>query len=105
MKERLDVLLVKRGLAESREKAKGAIMAGTVFVDGRRIDKPGAPAWGTDAEIEIKGESLPFVSRGGKLEAGQGLGSLSCQGRGKDSSRYWRINRRLHRLPAAERRG
>ncbi|NLJ69605.1 MAG: TlyA family RNA methyltransferase [Firmicutes bacterium] len=64
MKERLDVLLVKRGLAESREKAKGAIMAGTVFVDGRRIDKPGTGV-GTDAEIEIKGESLPFVSRGG----------------------------------------
>ena len=64
MKERLDVLLVKRGLAQSRERAKGAIMAGTVFVNGQRIDKPGTSV-PEDAEIEIKGETLPYVSRGG----------------------------------------
>ena len=64
MKERLDVLLVKRGLAQSRERAKGAIMAGTVFVNGQRVDKAGTSV-PHDAEIEITGEVLPFVSRGG----------------------------------------
>ncbi|HHV93801.1 MAG TPA: TlyA family RNA methyltransferase [Firmicutes bacterium] len=64
MKERLDVLLVKRGLFQSRERAKGAIMAGTVFVNGQRVDKPGMSI-PQDAEIEVRGEALPFVSRGG----------------------------------------
>lgn len=64
MKERLDVMLVKRNLIESREKAKAVIMAGTVFVDGQREDKAGA-MFGTDVSIEIRGNPLPFVSRGG----------------------------------------
>lgn len=68
MKERLDVLLVKRKLAESREKAKAVIMAGTVFVDGQREDKAGS-TFGEDVEIEVRGHVLPYVSRGGlKLE-------------------------------------
>lgn len=68
MKERLDVLLVKRGLMESREKAKAVIMAGCVFVDGQREDKAGS-MFGEAAAIEVKGNSLPYVSRGGlKLE-------------------------------------
>ena len=67
-KERLDILLVNRGLFESREKAKAAIMAGLIFMDTTRIDKAGTkiPA---DANIIVKGNTLPYVSRGGlKLE-------------------------------------
>ena len=69
-KERLDVLLVNRGLAPSREKAKALIMAGDVFVNGQREDKPGTTF--EEAKItslEVKGATLPYVSRGGlKLE-------------------------------------
>ena len=64
MKERLDVLLVKRNLAESREKAKAVIMAGNVFVDGQREDKAGS-AFDETKEIIIKGKTLKYVSRGG----------------------------------------
>lgn len=68
MKERLDVLLVKRNLAESREKAKAVIMSGNVFVDGQREDKAGS-TFAPDVQIEVKGHTLPYVSRGGlKLE-------------------------------------
>ncbi len=69
MKERLDVLLVKKGLAESREKAKVVIMAGNVFVNGQREDKAGTVFEEEKAQIEVKGVQLPYVSRGGlKLE-------------------------------------
>ena len=68
MKERLDVLLLNRNLAESREKAKAIIMSGNVFVDGQREDKAGS-AFPEDISIEIRGEKLKYVSRGGlKLE-------------------------------------
>lgn len=68
MKERLDVLLVKRNLAESREKAKAIIMSGNVFVEGQREDKAGS-MFSDEVQIEIKGHTLPYVSRGGlKLE-------------------------------------
>ncbi len=68
MKERLDVLLVKRNLASSREKAKAIIMSGNVFVDGQREDKAGT-AFSEEVQIEVKGHTLPYVSRGGlKLE-------------------------------------
>ena len=68
MKERLDVLLVSRGLAESREKAKTMIMEGVVFVNGQREDKAGA-SFAADAPIEVRGQTLRYVSRGGlKLE-------------------------------------
>lgn len=68
MKERLDVLLVKRNLAESREKAKAVIMSGSVFVDGQREDKAGT-SFPPEVSIEIRGHILPYVSRGGlKLE-------------------------------------
>ena len=67
-KERLDILLVDRGIITSRERAKTSIMAGKVFVDGRRVDKAGEKVPVT-ANIEYKGEKLPYVSRGGlKLE-------------------------------------
>lgn len=68
MKERLDVLLVKRNLVESREKAKAVIMSGNVFVEGQREDKAGT-TFSDEVQIEIKGHVLPYVSRGGlKLE-------------------------------------
>ena len=68
MKERLDVLLVQRGFAPSREKAKAMIMEGNVFVAGQREDKPGASFDG-EAKIEVRGNTLKYVSRGGlKLE-------------------------------------
>lgn len=63
-KERIDVLLVKKGLAASREKAKATVMTGIVFVGGRRVDKPGEE-FPEDVVIEMKGESSAFVSRGG----------------------------------------
>ena len=68
MKERLDVLLVKRNLVGSREKAKAVIMSGNVFVDGQREDKAGTMVK-EELPIEIKGKTLKYVSRGGlKLE-------------------------------------
>ena len=68
MKERLDVLLVNRGLASSREKAKTMIMEGNVFVNNNREDKAGA-TFPDDCKIEIHGKTLQYVSRGGlKLE-------------------------------------
>ena len=63
-KKRLDQLVFERGLTESRERAKTTIMAGQVFVNGQRSDKPGTPV-PEDAKIEIHGETMPFVSRGG----------------------------------------
>lgn len=67
-KERLDIILYNRGLFESREKAKAAIMAGLVYVNGERSDKPGLSC-NPESEIEIKGKPIPYVSRGGlKLE-------------------------------------
>ena len=67
-KERLDVLLVNRGLAPSREKAKTMIMAGDVFVENQREDKAGS-TFPVNANIEVRGEQLKYVSRGGlKLE-------------------------------------
>ncbi|BCN30405.1 TlyA family RNA methyltransferase [Anaeromicropila herbilytica] len=68
MKERLDVLVVKRNLAESREKAKAIIMSGNVLVDGEREDKAGS-MFPDSVNITIKGNVLKYVSRGGlKLE-------------------------------------
>lgn len=68
MKERIDVLLVNKNLAESRAKAQAVIMAGEVFVNQQKIDKPGTMV-SVDAEIEVRGNSCPYVSRGGlKLE-------------------------------------
>ncbi len=67
-KERLDVLLVNRGIITSRERAKTCIMAGEVFVNGQRVDKAGEKV-SVDSQIEYRGEKLKYVSRGGlKLE-------------------------------------
>lgn len=68
MKERLDVLLVKRNLAESREKAKAIIMSGIVYVEGQKEDKAGT-SFPEESTIEVRGKTMPYVSRGGyKLE-------------------------------------
>jgi 23S rRNA (cytidine1920-2'-O)/16S rRNA (cytidine1409-2'-O)-methyltransferase len=68
LKERLDTLLVSRGLFPSREKAKSAIMAGIIYVDGQRVDKAGTGVK-EDAEIFVKENTCPYVGRGGlKLE-------------------------------------
>ena len=67
-KERVDVLLVERGLVETREKAKRSIMAGLVYSNEQRLDKPGEKV-AMDAPLTVKGNVLPYVSRGGlKLE-------------------------------------
>ncbi len=63
-KERLDVLMVELGLFESREKARAQIMAGKVYVDDQKADKPGV-RYKKDAHVEDRGEKMPFVSRGG----------------------------------------
>lgn len=69
MKERLDVLLVKQGFAESREKAKAIIMSGTVYVNDRKEDKAGAMFDEEKTTIDVRGNTLKYVSRGGlKLE-------------------------------------
>lgn len=79
-RERLDLLLVKRGLAESRQKARALIMAGAVYVNGRRIDKAGTRV-PQEASIEIKSKGLPYVSRGGlKLEGALKVFELRVQG-------------------------
>lgn len=81
MKERLDVLLVERNLAPSREKAKAIIMAGSVLVDGQREDKAGAMFPDT-VQITVKGNTLPYVSRGGlKLEKAMTHFGLSLVGK------------------------
>lgn len=67
-KERLDILLVEKGIFTSRERAKTSIMAGKIFVDGQRVDKAGEKI-NVDADIIFKGQEIPYVSRGGlKLE-------------------------------------
>jgi len=64
LKDRLDVILVNRGLFQSRERAKAAVMAGIVYVDGQRVDKAGTGI-SEDAEIFVKEDTCPYVSRGG----------------------------------------
>ena len=81
MKERLDVLLVNRGLAPSREKAKAMIMSGVVFVDNEREDKAGS-AFPQDCSIEVKGNTLKYVSRGGlKLEKAMEKFGVAAEGK------------------------
>ena len=80
-KERLDILLVKRGLVESREKAKTTLMAGLVLVDGQKIDKAGTMVK-EEAELRILGNAIPYVSRGGlKLEKAIEVFGISLEGK------------------------
>ena len=81
MKERLDVLLVNRGLAASREKAKAVIMAGIVYVDGQKEDKAGS-TFADTVNIEVRGNTLKYVSRGGlKLEKAMSHFGLTLDGK------------------------
>lgn len=81
MKERLDVLLVKGGFAESREKAKAIIMSGNVFVNNNREDKVGQ-TFDEKAIIEVRGNTLKYVSRGGlKLEKAMANFEVSIDGK------------------------
>ena len=80
MKKRLDVLLVERGLATSREKAKAMIMAGEVLVDNEREDKAGS-MFPEEVEIVLKGKPLPYVSRGLKLEKAMKNFNLTLDGK------------------------
>lgn len=80
-KERLDVLLVDRGLAETREKAKRTIMAGLVYTNENRLDKPGEKV-NIDIPLTVKGNLLPYVSRGGlKLEKALKVFDLDVNGK------------------------
>ncbi len=80
MKERLDILLVNKGLASSREKAKALIMSGIVYVDNQKEDKAGS-LFDENAELEIRGETLKFVSRGGlKLDKAVSVFNLNFDG-------------------------
>ncbi len=65
MKERLDVILVRQGYAQSREKAKALLMAGNVFVDNQREDKAGTLFDESKITIDVNGKTLPYVSRRG----------------------------------------
>ena len=80
-KERLDVLLVQQGLANSRELAKAYIMAGNVYVDGQKEDKAGTKVAGT-AKLEVKGNQMKYVSRGGyKLEKAMDVFGIRLDGK------------------------
>lgn len=80
-KERLDVLLVNRGLFESRAKAQAAVMAGQVLVNEQKIDKPGTPV-APEVTIRLLGNKLPYVSRGGlKLEKALQIFPISVEGK------------------------
>ncbi|MGD8847155.1 MAG: S4 domain-containing protein, partial [Desulfobacteraceae bacterium] len=64
LKKRIDLLLVEKGLVQSRQRAQALIMAGKVLVDTLRVDKPGTRI-PIDSKITLKGDQLPYVSRGG----------------------------------------
>ncbi len=80
-KTRLDVLLVEKGLQESRQKAQGTIMAGLVYVNNQKVDKPGT-AVANDAVVEVRGHALKYVSRGGlKLEKAMQIWPITLEGK------------------------
>ncbi len=80
-KVRLDVLLTEKGLQESRQKAQATIMSGLVYVNGQRVDKPGA-AMDPEADIQVRGNTLRYVSRGGlKLEKAMAVWPIELTGK------------------------
>jgi len=80
-KQRLDILLTEKGLSPSREKAKAIIMSGIVYVNGMKMDKPGMSV-PEDSEIEVRGSTLEFVSRGGlKLQKALKYFNVSPEGK------------------------
>ena len=81
MKKRLDVLLVERGYAQSREKARAVIMSGSVYVNGQKEDKAGASFAEEGLKLEVRGNDLKYVSRGGlKLEKALKVWPISLEG-------------------------
>ena len=81
MKKRLDMLLVEQGLSESREKAKAVIMSGCVYVNGQKEDKVGVAFAEEGLKLEVRGNTLKYVSRGGlKLEKAVELWNLPLEG-------------------------
>ena len=97
-KERLDVLLVERGLAESRSRAQAVIMAGEVYVNGQKADKAGMDV-PLEAEVEVRGNVCPYVSRGGlKLE--KALRDFGVDPDGLCVQRLRRVDGRIYRLSA-----
>lgn len=82
MKERLDVILVKRGCADSREKARAVIMSGNVYVNGQKEDKAGTFFDESKIQIEVREHALKYVSRGGlKLEKAMEVWGLALEGK------------------------
>ena len=80
-KERLDILLVEKGIITSREKAKACIMEGRVYVNGQKVDKAGEKV-SVDSDIEYRGDTLKYVSRGGlKLEKAMNTWNLTLDGK------------------------
>jgi 23S rRNA (cytidine1920-2'-O)/16S rRNA (cytidine1409-2'-O)-methyltransferase len=80
MKERLDVILVKKGFFESRERAKRAVMSGIVYVDDQKEEKAGS-RFDESCHFEVRGKDLPYVSRGGlKLEKGLSFFNVDVKG-------------------------
>lgn len=80
MKNRLDIILTEKNIFPSREKAKASIMAGLIYVDGQRVDKPGTPV-DESSEITVKEDLCPYVSRGGlKLEKALELFDFTLDG-------------------------
>lgn len=80
-KIRLDQLIFERGFTESRERAKTTVMSGVVYVNGQKADKPGMPV-APDAQIEVRGDALPFVSRGGfKLDKALRVFPVKAEGK------------------------
>ena len=78
-KKRLDVLLVEQMYAETRSKAQAIIMAGLVYVNGQKADKAGMSFDADTAQIEVRGQACPYVSRGGlKLEVIINFEILEC---------------------------
>ncbi len=99
---RADVRLVELGLAPSREKARTLIMAGEVFIDTLRIDKPGA-AVPEDALLTVKEQAIPFVSRGG-LKLDKAVRKYGLDFTDMVTMDVGSLYRRLYRLHAAKRR-
>ena len=80
-KERLDILLVEKGIINSRERAKACIMEGRVYVNGQKVDKAGEKV-SVDSDIEYRGDTLKYVSRGGlKLEKAMKTWNISLDGK------------------------
>jgi len=80
-KKRLDILLTEKGLVDSREKARAMIMSGIVYADNKKIDKPGTKV-DEEVTIEIRGNTLPYVSRGG-LKLAKAIAEFGIDLKGK----------------------